>query len=424
MENQKPQLKKGSRSRSQRMHIYIFQKVVNLHLYKMLETKWGAKKLHRFMTLGLIMALSMLLWSCNANRQDKNKQKPPVPVVVTSIKKEDVPLYLDTIGTVTPIDSIVIKTQINGRITEVRFKEGQLVQKGDLLVQIDPQPYEASLEQAEGQLVKDEAFLKNARLDLKRYKQLFKEDSISQQTLDTQASLVKQYEGIVQSDQGAVDNAKVNLKYCQIISDITGVVGLRQINPGNFVQTTDATPITTVNTISPISVVFPIPEDDLVRVQNNFRKMVLVTEAYDRKQENLLATGELIAIDSQIDNTTGTIKLRAQFKNEQYTLYPNQFVNVRLKVETLRDSLVVPTAALQMGRQGAFIYLIDENKTVSAKQVTVQTTVGENSAITGDIKEGQIVVIQGQDKLAEGTIVIPSITGEPSSPANSSRIHQ
>jgi membrane fusion protein, multidrug efflux system len=404
-----PKKTKGSGPLLWRFVMFGGSKIGKTHLYQTLAAKWGKRKLHRLIKVASLIALALLLWTCNTTRHDKNKQKPPVPVVVTSIKKSDVPVYLETIGTVTPIDSNIIKTQINGRITEVHFTEGQLVQKGDLLVQIDPRPYEAALAQAEGQLMKDEAFLKNAHLDLRRYKKLYNEDSVSQQTLDTQNALVKQYEGIVQSDQGLVSSAKVNLQYCKILSNITGVVGLRQINPGNLVQPSDTTPITTVNTISPISVVFSIPEDDLVRVQKGFRKEVLIAEAYDRKRDHLLCAGELTAIDSQIDNTTGTIKLRAMFKNEQYTLYPNQFVNVRLKVETLRDSLIIPTAAIQMGRQGPFVYLMNETNVASVKPVVIQTTVGDNSAIQGEIQEGQVVIIQGQDKLTEGAVVNPTM---------------
>jgi multidrug efflux system membrane fusion protein len=373
-----------------------------------------------------LFVFTMVLWACNSSRFDKSKQKPPVPVRVNQIRNTNVPIYIETIGTVTPIDSVVVKTQINGRITEVLFKEGQVVQKGDLLVQIDSQPYEAALEQAEGQLVKDQAILKNARLDLKRYKQLYNEDSISQQTLDTQSALVKQYEGIVQSDQGLVNSAKVNLQYCKITSDITGVVGLRQINPGNYVQTSDTTAITTVNTISPISVVFPIPEDDLGRVQKNFQNATLEVDAFDRKQEHLLSTGTLSALDSQIDNTTGTIKLKATFRNEDFALYPNQFVNVRLKIETMQDAFVVPTAAIQMGRQGTFVYMMDtQKKMVFAKSVTVITNIGQDSAIRGDnLQQGQVVVTQGHDKLTEGSHVIPTNEDHPALPPSNGQVHK
>jgi multidrug efflux system membrane fusion protein len=400
---------KESRMSLQRIFMSGFHKTQTHPTYRSLEAKYGRKNLNRLILFFGLLAVLLILWACNSSESDKHKKKPPIPVLVSQVRKSDVPVYLNTIGTVLPIDSLIVKTQINGRITDVHFQEGQLVQKGDLLVQIDPQPYEAVLAQATGQLIKDQALLKNAQLDLKRYQRLHREDSVSRQTLDTQASLVKQLEGTVQSDQGLVDSATVNLKYCKIVSDITGVVGLRQINSGNFVQTSDTTPITTVNTISPIAVIFPIPEDDLGNVQKNFRKDILAVEAFDRKQDKILDTGTLTAIDSQIDNTTGTIKLKATFKNEHYNLYPNQFVNIRLKVETLPNVLVIPTAALQIGREGPFVYILnEENSSVSVKFVTVKTSLAEDSVISGDLSEGQVVVIQGQDKLTEGATVLPT----------------
>lgn len=374
---------------------------VRSHLaYRFLQVK------NRFTLLCSLAVLLLLLWACSAHNRHKPDLKPPVPVVVANIHKSDVPLYLNTIGTVTPIESVVVKTQVNGRLTAVLFQEGQRVQKGELLAQIDPRPYEVQLQQAEGQLIKDTALLENALLDLKRYQTLRKEDSVSQQILDTQKSLIKQLEGTVQSDQGLVESAKVNLQYCKIVSDISGIIGLRQVNQGNYVQTTDTTPITTINTISPISVVFPLPEDDLVQVHDKFKMNILSVDAFDRKGEAILDTGELAAIDSQIDSTTGTIKLKAIFKNDHHRLFPNQFVNIRLKVDTLYDTLVVPTAAVQIGSRGPFIYILDpQNKSVFIKPVTIKASMGEDSAISGEVQEGQAVVIQGQDKLTEGAIV-------------------
>jgi membrane fusion protein, multidrug efflux system len=382
-------------------------KVTSHPVFRQVEARIGKKKTNIILALSSLLFL-YLLWSIYFAGRDNHKEAKPIPVLVSKVRVGDAPVYLNTIGTVSPVDSIIIKTQINGRITDVLFKEGQLVKKGDLLVQIDPRPYEASLEQAQGQLARDQALLDNARLDLNRYIALDKEDSVSKQTLATQVSLVKQYEGTVQLDKGLVESAKVNLQYCKIISTIDGVVGLRQVNPGNFVQTSDTNPITTVNTISPISVVFSIPEDDLARVQDSSQKADLVADAYDRREVKLLETGVLSAIDSQIDDTTGTIKLRATFKNDQRKLYPFQFVNIRLKIETLLSAFMIPTAAIQIGREGPFVYVLDESsKTVSAKKVTIRSNVAEESAVAGDLKEGQVVITQGQDKLAEGVIVSP-----------------
>ncbi|MGV8948003.1 MAG: efflux RND transporter periplasmic adaptor subunit [Candidatus Paracaedibacter sp.] len=389
----------------------------SLPLYHSLKAKFGKKNISRLVLLCSLMALLILLWACTTNNHNKHDLKPPIPVVVAKIQKSDVPLYLNTIGTVTPIESVIVKTQVNGRLTAVLFQEGQQVQKGGLLAQIDPLPYEAQLQQAEGQLLKDTAILENARLDLKRYKTLYQEDSISQQTLDTQKALVKQLEGVVQSDHGLVESVKINLAYCKISSDISGVIGLRQVNPGNYIQTTDATPITTINTISPISVVFPLPEDNLIEVHDKFKENPLTADAFDRKGEIVLDTGQLSAIDSQIDNTTGTIKLKAIFKNKHHRLYPNQFVNIRLKIGALSSALVIPTAAILIGRQGPFIYVLNpQSNSVSVKSIAIKTSIGENSAISGDIQEGQVVIIQGQDKLTEDAIVKP--TQENNQPAH------
>lgn len=377
-------------------------------LYKKLQEKIGQKKIKWILIGGALTFVLLFLRACGVYETKKPNIKPPVPVLVASVERADFPLYLSTIGTVTSLDSVTVKTQINGYLKKIFYSEGQMVKKGQILAQIDPQPYEAQLKQAEGQLLRDQAILGNARLDLKRYRILFKEDSISRQTLDTQIYLVKQYEGIVRSDQGLVDAARTNLQYCQIVSDIDGKIGLSQVNEGNFVQTTDATPLAIINTLNPIAVVFPIPEDNLPQVQEQFNNGPLNVEAFDRAGEKILATGRLIAIDSQVNATTGTINLKALFTNEKFHLYPNQFVNIRLKIETLRGMLVIPTAAIQTGSKGTFVYVLNtQDQSVSAKLVTIKTTAEDVAAILGDFQEGQPVVIQGQDKLTEGSIVVP-----------------
>lgn len=393
-------------------------KVQGHPFYQSVQSRIGKKRMY-WLNIGVVSFVSIIaLTHCGrSGGENKHSVKPPVPVLTSKIRKNDVPIYLNAVGTVTPIESITIKTQINGRILKVHFDEGQIVRKGQLLVEIDPLPYEALLKQYEGQLARDKALLANARLDLIRYKKLYAQDSVSQQTLETQIHLVEQYEGAVLSDQGLVDSAKINRHYCRIMTDISGVVGLQQVNAGNFVQTTDTTPITIVNQLSPITVVFSIPEDDLRQVQEKIsRGAPLVADAFDRKEEKILATGHLLAIDSQIDNTTGTIKLKAKFDNEDHGLFPNQFVNIRLKADTLKDALVVPTAAIQRGRQGSFVYVVDEEKkTVSVKSVTVRTSSNGESALSGDVKEGQSVVIQGTDKLSENSIVTVSQADDPTS---------
>ena len=408
IENQGPLKKLGKE-----VHAFVSamrHKIQTHSLYQSIQSRIGEKKMYG-LNAGVIFLLIFALAQCGrSGNRDKQNTKPPVPVMTAKIRKGAVPLYLKTIGTVTPFDSVSVRTQINGRLLSVHFQEGQLVTKGQVLAEIDPRPYEALLKQYKGQLVRDQALLSNARLDLKRYKKLYAQDSISRQALDTQIHLVKQYEGTVSSDQGLVDGAQVNLHYCQIISNISGMIGLRQVNPGNFVQTMDTTPIATVNAISPITVVFSIPEDELRQVQEKVRNNIsLVVDAFDRKEENLLATGRLLALDSQIDNTTGTIKLKASFANEDYRLFPNQFVNVRLKVDTLNNALIAPTAAVQTGREGLFVYVVnEETKSVSIKPVTIKVSMDGDASLSGDLAEGQSVVIQGTDKLSDGASVILS----------------
>ncbi len=374
--------------------------------------KIGAKRLRYLLMLVALTLLLYILYSLFFANNHKKVVTPPALVTVSTVRKGDIPLYESTIGTVTPLGSVTVKTQINGRLTHVYFTEGKIVKKGELLAQIDPQPYEAQLLQYQGQLIRDQALLDNARLDLIRYEKLIKEDSISKQIYDTQKSLVVQYEGAVKTDVGLIQSAKVNIQYCRIVSDIDGMIGLRLVNPGNFVQTTDTTPITTINTISPITVIFPISEDRLPLVHAQFMKTdSLPVDAFDKRGETLLASGALAAIDSQISTTTGTINLRASFTNEDMKLFPNQFVNVRLKVDTLKDSLIIPNAAIQMGSKGGYVYVVNnEDKSVTSKQVIVKTTVGLDAAVTGELAEGQTIVVQGQDKLKDGAIITTTTT--------------
>lgn len=381
-------------------------KIISHSFYQTVQSIIGERRMYWFNLTVFFVVVLLMLTHCNSGKGDK-KINQPTSVITSEIRKGDLPLYLKAIGTVTPIESVAVRTQINGRILKINFEEGQRVVKGQVLVEIDPQPYEALLKQYQGQLVRDQAMLENARIDLKRYKKLYSQDSIAEQTLETQIHLVEQYEGSVRADQGLVDSAKVNLQYCRIVSDISGIIGLRQVNMGNFVQTTDATPISTVNMISPITVVFSIPEDDLGKVQESMRGSAsLPADAFDRKEEETLAKGHLLAMDSQIDNTTGTIKLKATFANEDHRLFPNQFVNIRLKLGALSDVLIVPVAAIQMGNEGPFIYVVNEgDHSVSLKQVTIKASEGAECSVLGDVKAGQSVVIQGMDKLQEGSVV-------------------
>ena len=343
-----------------------------------------------------------------ASASDLNHPSVSIPVVTATVQANNMPIYVSALGTVTPTDTVTVKTQINGQLIKVLFEEGQTVKAGELLAEIDSRTAEAQLAQFEGQLARDLALLANARIDLERYKKLYGQDAVSQQTLDTQISLVNQYEGAVASDRGQVENAKVNLIYCHITSPINGRVGLRQVDPGNFVQTTDPNGLFVINTIQPITVIFSIPEDNLPAV---IKKVVagniLNAEAYDRAQNKLLATGKLLTFDNQIDPTTGTIKLRAQFINDNMDLFPNQFVNVRLFVDILQNALVIPASAVQRGKSGNFVYVVNADQTVNAKPVTIRSTNGDSVAVDGALLVNQLVIIEGADKLREGTKVAP-----------------
>ncbi|MHB1948336.1 MAG: MdtA/MuxA family multidrug efflux RND transporter periplasmic adaptor subunit [Gammaproteobacteria bacterium] len=339
----------------------------------------------------------------------KKKTPPPVPVVVATAQTTDVPVYLSELGAVTPTYTVTVRTQINGQLLRVLYKEGQMVKKGELLAEIDPRPYQAQLTQYQGQLLHDQALLANAQLDLKRYQTLWRQDSVSKQTLDTQAALVKQYMGTVKSDEGQIQAIQVNLIYCEIKSPVDGRVGLRLVDPGNFVQTSDTTGLAVIATLQPITVIFSIPEDNIPEVLAQIEAgHELTVNAYDRQQTKLLAVGKLLTIDNQIDPTTGMVKLRAQFANENNTLFPSQFVNAQLLVETLHNAIVVPTAAIQHGVQNNYVYVVNDDKTVSVKSVVTGVVSGQNTVIKSGLTTGQVVVTEGTDKLADGLTVSTS----------------
>ncbi len=333
---------------------------------------------------------------------------PRQPVVVSLAQKKDVPVYLSALGAVTPTYSVTVKTMINGTLQRVLFREGQLVKAGMLLAEIDPRPYQAQLIEYQGQLQRDRALLANALIDLARYQRLYQQNSISQQTLATQQSLVEQYRGAVKIDQGLIDTVKVNLIYCEITSPIDGRIGLRLVDPGNFVQTTDTTGLAVINMLNPITVIFTIAEDYIPEIlqQMDLGKPLQV-EAYDRAQQKLLATGTLLTIDNQIDPTTGMVKLRAQFANQDNRLFPSQFVNVKFLVNTLRQVTVIPTAAIQYGAKDPFVYCLNEDNTVSLKSVVVGVATGDYTTVTG-VSPGQYIVTDGVDKLTDGAWVTAS----------------
>jgi multidrug efflux system membrane fusion protein len=356
------------------------------------------------LVIAAIISIYYTLAGHSTKKNVRNTQNVPVITAIAKIK--DIPIYLTALGSVTPTYNVTVKTQINGILQEVLFREGQMVKKGDVLAQIDPRPYQAQLLQFQGQLIRDQALLDNALIDLKRYQTLWKQDSISQQTLITQKSLVAQYQGAVQIDKGQIEGAKINLIYCRITSPVNGRIGLRLTDPGNFVQTSDITGIAVVNTLNPITVIFTIPEDNIPAVQKSLdTSHTLLVESYDRQQTTLLATGSVITIDNQIDPNTGTVKLRAQFNNDHNHLFPSQFVNVRLLVDTIRHAVVVPTAAIQFSTKGHFVYLVNPDQTVTVTPIITSVTTGDETVVTSGITAGAIIVTEGADKLVNGAAI-------------------
>ena len=341
----------------------------------------------------------------------------PVSVAVAKVQHQDVPVYLVGLGSVTAFYTANIKSRVDGQIMSVNFKEGQIVKEGDLLILIDPRPYQVQLEQMQAQLFKDAASLRDARLNLDRYTTLIPSGSIAQQQVDTQKSTVDQLDGQVRTDQAQIDNAKLQIVYCHITAPFTGRVGLRQVDPGNIVHAADTNPMLILTQLQPIAVIFTLPEDQLPTVSEHMKNSTLMVEAYSRDDQTKLATGKLQTIDNQIDPTTGTAKLKAVFDNNDNRLWPNQFVNANLLLETRKNSTVVPTAAILRGPQGAFVYLAKPDKTVEARPVTISLTQGTITTVTAGLNPGDTVVTDGQDKLQTGSKVEPRNAGPGNAPS-------
>jgi membrane fusion protein, multidrug efflux system len=328
------------------------------------------------------------------------------PVVALPATQGDIDIVVNGLGTVTPLRTVTVKTRVDGELVRVLFKEGQLVKEGQLLAEIDPRPFQVQLQQAEGQLARDRALLENARLDLERYNTLFKQDSIAKQQVDTQASLVRQYEGAVRMDASQVDNARLQLAYAHITAPVSGRLGLRQVDPGNIVHAGDTNGIVVITQLQPISVLYTVPQDLLPAVMKRLQSGdAIAVEAWDRDQQTKLASGALASADNQVDPQTGTVKLKARFDNSDRELFPQQFVNVRMKLDTLHDTIIVPSPAVQRGSQGMFVYVVQADNTVAIRNVKLGPLDGQRQAISDGLKAGELVVTDGTDRLRPGAQV-------------------
>ena len=371
----------------------------------------------------LLAAVSAFLLACSGAgdpKQGKAQAAGParaISVAIAPVQKQDVPVYLSGLGSVTAFNTANIKSRVDGQIMKVTFREGQDVRQGELLIEIDSRPFQVQVEQLQAQLFRDQAQLRDARLNLERYTALIPSGSIAQQQVDTQKALVDQLDGTVRNDQAQIDSAKLNITYCHITAPFSGRVGLRQVDTGNMVHASDTTPMLILTQLQPIAVIFTLPEDLLPKVAQQMRRGTLEVDAFSRDDQTKLATGKLLTIDNQIDPTTGTAKLKAVFDNKDNRLWPNQFVNADLLVETRKNSTVVPTAAILRGPQGAYVYTVNPDKTVQDKQVTISLTQGDITVIAEGVGPGETVVTDGQDKLQRGAHIEPR-GGPPSKNTN------
>jgi multidrug efflux system membrane fusion protein len=330
----------------------------------------------------------------------------PTPVVAAPATLGAVDVVMNGLGTVTPLRTVTVRSRVDGELMRVLFDEGQIVKEEQLLAEIDPRPFQVQLAQAEGQLARDRALLENARLDLARYQALFAQDSIAKQQVDTQASLVRQYEGAIQVDRSQIDGAKLQLAYTRIAAPVSGRVGLRLVDPGNVVRAGDASGLVVITQLKPVAVVFSVPQDSVPVVMKRMQSGEKIpVEAWDREQRARLAEGILASADNQVDPATGTVKLKAQFANDDGALFPNQFVNVRMKLDTLNGVIVIPSAAVQRGAQGLFVYVVKPDNTVAQRPVKLGPTEGQRVAVTDGLAAGEMLVTDGLDRLRPGARV-------------------
>jgi multidrug efflux system membrane fusion protein len=365
-----------------------------------------------FIVLCLVSGGSFAVWKQQqtapapaAGKQGSKGPSLPTPVFVEPARTGDMNVYLTGLGSVTPLNTVTVRSRVDGQLMEVHFREGQTVAKGALLATIDSRPFQVQLSQAEGQMARDRELLNNARMDLERYRTLWKQDSIPRQQLDTQEALVRQNEGAVKIDQGQIDSAKLQLTYSRITAPISGRIGLRLVDAGNMVHASDVGGLLTITQIQPMAVVFPLPEDSLPPLLQKMKSGKLGVEAFDREMKLKLASGELATLDNQIDPTTGTVKLKAVFANRANELFPNQFVNARLLLDVKKNAIIVPSAAVQKNPQGAFIFVLNPDKTVSMRTVKTGISQGGETSIVEGLAVGEQVVVDGAERLREGSKV-------------------
>jgi multidrug efflux system membrane fusion protein len=379
----------------------------------------GKAGVHNRSVLTFVLGLAVLVFTLNCGSAVSRPATAraaagqSIPVGVATAERRDMPFYLSGLGSVTAFNTVSVRTRVDGQLLTVNFKEGQFVNQGDLLVLIDPRPYEVALSQAQATLFRDQAQLRDAQLNYERYKGLLQvSGAMSQQQVDTQRAAADQLEGAVRADQAAIDSAKLNLVYCRIAAPISGRIGLRLVDVGNMVHAADTGPLLVITQLQPIAIIFTLPEDQLPTVAQHMQRGPLEVEAYSRDDQTKLAAGKLLTIDNQIDQSTGTGKLKSVFDNKDKMLWPNQFVNVRLLLETRKNSTVIPSAAIQRGPQGNYVFAVKPDKTVEVRTVTVALTQNNVASISNGIAPGDVVVVDGQDKLQPNTRVEPR-TGAP-----------
>jgi multidrug efflux system membrane fusion protein len=372
---------------------------------------WRRASAKSWLAVAPASALCLSFFACSGTDTKQQQAQAAAPravsVAIAPVMKQDLPVYLVGLGSVTAFYTANIKSRVDGQIMQVNFKEGQTVRQGELLLVIDSRPYQVQLEQMQAQLFRDQAQLRDAKLNLDRYTTLIPSGSISQQQVDTQKALVDQLDGTVRTDQAQIDNAKLQIVYCHITAPFTGRVGLRQVDPGNIVHSADTNPMLILTQLQPIAVIFTLPEDVLPTVSQHMKNATLQVDAFNRDDQTKLATGKLQTIDNQIDPTTGTAKLKAVFDNKDNQLWPNQFVNINLLLETRKNATVLPTAAILRGPQGTFVYAVKPDQTVEARPVTISLTQGDTTAVASGLNPGDTVVTDGQDKLQTGSKIVP-----------------